>query len=111
VVLEHPITARPALYGLNSSTCMLVPKGAPVPQHVLDECDRTGVEHGSTAALRGWLPTVTSPTFTVCWQWKAGDVVVWDNRSTIHAGTGYDHRHPTVVREMWRVTLADDLPL
>jgi taurine dioxygenase len=41
----------------------------------------------------------------VKWQWQAGDVVVWDNRCTIHAATGYDYEK--YLREMWRLTLIE----
>ena len=33
----------------------------------------------------------------------AGDIVVWDNRTTIHTGTGFDAER--YEREMWRLTL------
>ncbi|MDH3700993.1 MAG: TauD/TfdA family dioxygenase [Alphaproteobacteria bacterium] len=38
-------------------------------------------------------------------QSQPGDVVVWDNRCTIHAATGFDYERYT--REMWRLTLLD----
>ena len=59
------------------------------------------------ALLRGLLPAITSPEFAVRWCWADGDIGIWDNRSTIHAGTGFHHE--TDLREMWRVTLAADV--
>lgn len=38
-----------------------------------------------------------------------GDLVVWDNRCTLHCATGFDRERYT--REMWRTTLARDHPL
>lgn len=105
LVLEHPVTGIPALYGLNSSTCAIVPKGETVADADLDLWDLEGVEDESVQIWRGMLPYVTGPDFTVKWQWRAGDIVVWDNRCTLHAATGYDYeRHD---REMWRLTLLD----
>ena len=105
VVLKHPVTGEPALYGLNSSTCAIVPKGKEVAAAELDVWDLEGVEDESVLVLRDLLPYVTGPDFTVKWCWKPGDVVVWDNRCTLHAATGFDHeRH---AREMWRLTLLD----
>jgi len=108
LVLCHPITGQPALYGLNSSTCAIVPTGAEIDQEDLDQWDLEGVEDDSVMIWRDLLPRVTAPEFTVKWEWQAGDVVVWDNRSTIHAGTGFDFQKHE--REMWRLTLAEERP-
>tara|TARA_B100000676_G_scaffold259800_1_gene269084 strand:+ start:3993 stop:4970 length:978 start_codon:yes stop_codon:yes gene_type:complete len=103
VVLPHPDTGVPALYGLNSSTCAVVPIGADVSDEDMDRYDLEGVEDESVQILRGLLPTVTGPEYTVKWSWQPGDIVVWDNRCTMHSGTGFDFTQYT--REMWRLTL------
>ena len=36
---------------------------------------------------------------------RDGDLIVWDNRCTIHSATGYDYERYS--REMWRLTLLD----
>ena len=105
LVLKHPVTGKPALYGLNSSTCAIVPAGETVPGEKLDLWDLEGVEDDSVQVLRKLLPYVTGPEFTVKWSWKPGDIVVWDNRCTIHAATGYDNQQQ--LREMWRLTLLE----
>jgi taurine dioxygenase len=105
IVLKHPVTGQPALYGMNSSTCAVVPAGQPVPDEKLDLWDLEGVEDDSVQVLRKLLPYVTGPEFTVKWSWRPGDVVVWDNRCTIHAATGFDNQQQ--LREMWRLTLLD----
>ncbi len=105
VVLTHPVSGQPALYGLNSSTCAVLPKGQGISDAQLDVCDLEGIEDDSVLVLRDLLPYVTGPEFTVRWRWQLGDVVVWDNRCTIHAATGFDHERYT--REMWRLTLLD----
>jgi alpha-ketoglutarate-dependent taurine dioxygenase len=105
VVLTHPVSGAPALYGLNSSTCAVLPQGQELSDAQLDVCDLEGIEDTSVLILRDLLPYVTGPDFTVRWRWQPGDVVVWDNRCTIHAATGFDHERYR--REMWRLTLLD----
>lgn len=108
VVLTHPVSGERALYGLNSSTCAILPKDREMPADLLDFCDLEGKEDDSVLVWRDLLPFVTGPEFTVKWSWRPGDVVVWDNRCTIHAATGYDYEtHP---REMWRLTLLNRRP-
>ena len=105
VVLKHPVSGELALYGMNSSTCAVLPKGEEISQEQLDICDLEGIEHESVLILRDLLPFVTGPEFTVKWAWQPGDIVAWDNRCTIHSATGYDYE--TESREMWRLTLLD----
>ena len=105
LVLKHPVSGESALYGLNSSTCAILPKGEDIASEVLDVCDLEGVEHESVQILRRLLPTITGPEYTVKWEWQPGDIVAWDNRCTIHSATGYDYGRYS--REMWRLTLLD----
>ena len=39
-------------------------------------------------------------------RWAAGDLVVWDNRATLHCATGFDEER--YAREMWRTTIVRD---
>ena len=39
--------------------------------------------------------------------WRIGDVLMWDNRCTMHRGRSHD---PTEVRDMRRTTISDELP-
>lgn len=105
IVLDHPESGEAAIYGLNSSTCAIVPTGTPIPAERMDAFDLDGVEDDSVMILRDLLPHLTGPAFTVAWRWRPGDIVVWDNRCTIHAATGYDEEREE--REMWRVTLLE----
>jgi alpha-ketoglutarate-dependent taurine dioxygenase len=107
IVLEHPVSGIPALYGLNSSTCAVVPAGEPVADAALDKWDLEGIEDESVLLLRDLLPYITGPEFTVKWSWRPGDIVVWDNRCTMHAATGFECERYT--REMWRLTLLDKM--
>jgi taurine dioxygenase len=108
VVLHHPVTGEPALYGMNSSTCAVVTAGEAITQAQLDVFDLEGIEDESVAILRDLLPHATGPEFALAWAWQPGDVVVWDNRCTIHAATGFSHE--VYQREMWRLTLVDPAP-
>lgn len=50
---------------------------------------------------------VTRPDNTVRWQWRVGDVAIWDNRATQHyAIDDYGTQH----RRMHRVTVAGSIP-
>ena len=105
VVLVHPVSGVPALYGLNSSTCAVVRKGKAIERAGLDKWDLEGIEDDSVLIIRDLLPFITGPDFTVKWSWQPGDIVAWDNRTTMHAATGFDDEQYT--REMWRLTLLD----
>jgi taurine dioxygenase len=48
-----------------------------------------------------------NPRFVYAHQWKVGDIVVWDNRATMHARTDFSE---TERRLMKRVTIGDDQP-
>ena len=69
------------------------------------------VGHGSTETVdlvRTLQSYVTRPENTVRWRWEAGDVAVWDNRSTQHyAISDYGEAH----RKMQRVTTAGEVPV
>ena len=50
----------------------------------------------------------TQPAFCYSHAWKAGDLVIWDNRATLHRATAYDTtRHK---RLMQRTTVVDTAP-
>jgi alpha-ketoglutarate-dependent 2,4-dichlorophenoxyacetate dioxygenase len=56
-----------------------------------------------------WLNDfATQPRFCYAHRWRAGDLVIWDNRSTLHRATEYDTvRHK---RLMQRTTVVDEAP-
>ena len=43
------------------------------------------------------------PGGTYAHQWRRGDVIVWDNRCTLHAPSHFDDERQ--VRHMWRLTM------
>ncbi|GFG73021.1 TauD/TfdA dioxygenase family protein [Mycobacterium botniense] len=64
--------------------------------------------HESGVLLELLQRRITMPENTIRWNWKLGDVAIWDNRATQHrAIDDYDGQH----RLMHRVTLMGDVPL
>ena len=61
----------------------------------------------SGAVLELLQKRITVPENTIRWNWRPGDVAIWDNRATQHrAVDDYDDQH----RVMHRVTLAGGVP-
>ena len=60
------------------------------------------------AMLRDLTEFATHPRFVYRHHWSVGDLVVWDNRCTMHRGRPFaDKQYP---RDMRRVTLMDVAP-
>ena len=57
------------------------------------------------ALIDGLIRHVTQRQFVYTHRWRAGELVMWDNRCTMHRGTDYDDLR--VVRDMQRVTISD----
>lgn len=51
---------------------------------------------------------ITAPENTVRWNWKQGDIAIWDNRATQHYAVNDYGDQPRVVR---RVTIEGDVPV
>jgi alpha-ketoglutarate-dependent 2,4-dichlorophenoxyacetate dioxygenase len=49
----------------------------------------------------------TQPQFVYTHKWTVGDLVMWDNRCTMHRAREYDE---TLVRDMHRTTVSDGIP-
>lgn len=90
-VRTHPVSGEKILYVNENFTTRLV-----------------GVGEREGAALLDFLfRHVTRPEFTVRWNWKPNDLVIWDNRSTQHyAVNDYGHHR----RVMHRATVIGDRP-
>jgi alpha-ketoglutarate-dependent 2,4-dichlorophenoxyacetate dioxygenase len=50
------------------------------------------------------LEHATQPQFVYRHTWKPGDLVIWDNRATLHRGRRWDMDEP---RELRRTTTSD----
>ena len=67
-----------------------------------------GFDDQDARALIDELMTfATQPPFVHLHRWRTNDLVIWDNRCTMHRGRPFDERHP---RAMRRATVMDDGP-
>jgi alpha-ketoglutarate-dependent 2,4-dichlorophenoxyacetate dioxygenase len=88
LVRTHPVTGRKSLY-LSSHIGAIL--GWPVPE--------------ARAFIRDLTEHATQPRFLYQHVWKQFDMIMWDNRSTMHRVTRFDD---TKVRDMRRTTVAGD---
>jgi taurine dioxygenase len=93
LVRTHPETGRKAIY-LN-----------PIRVEGIE-----GMQEGAALALLDdLLEHARQPRFEYRHQWRAGDLVMWDNRCLLHKANGdYDM---TQVRYLYRVMLKGDVPV
>jgi taurine dioxygenase len=96
IVRPHPETGRKALY--------LCDHG----QMDWFEGPIAGLEPGpdgdGAQLLYELLTHMTQPRFVYAHEWTPGDLVVWDNRCTVHAATWFDANKES--RVMWRTTVS-----
>ena len=64
-------------------------------------------EQDGDELLRELRDFATQPRFVYRHHWSAGDAILWDNRSTIHAATAFDASK--YERLMHRTTIMDDI--
>lgn len=88
LVRVHPVTGRKSLY-LSSHAGTII--GWPMPE--------------ARAFLRDLNEHAVQPQFIYSHKWKQYDLMVWDNRSTMHRVRRFDE---TKVRDMRRTTVAGD---
>ncbi|WP_315835480.1 TauD/TfdA family dioxygenase [Bradyrhizobium prioriisuperbiae] len=90
LVRTHPVTGRKSLY-LSSHAGGIV--GLPMPE--------------ARVLLRDLNEHATQPQFVYVHKWALHDLVIWDNRQTMHRVRRYDESQP---RDMRRATVAGDVP-
>ena len=90
LVRTHPVTGRKSLY-LSSHAGTIV--GWPVPE--------------ARAFLRDLVEAATQREFVYAHKWRIGDLVMWDNRQTMHRARPFPAHEP---RDMRRTTLVGDGP-
>ncbi len=88
LVRTHPVTGRKSLY-LSSHAGAILGQTMPEARIIL----RDLVEHA------------TQPKFVYVHKWRLHDLVIWDNRQTMHRVRRYDQSHP---RDMRRTTVAGE---
>jgi len=87
LVRTHPGSGRKVLYVAAHASEIV---GWPVPEGRL--------------LLRELIEHATQREFVYRHEWRQGDLVIWDNRATMHRGRHYDE---TKVRDLRRVTTRD----
>jgi alpha-ketoglutarate-dependent 2,4-dichlorophenoxyacetate dioxygenase len=90
LVRTHPGTGRKSLY-LSSHAGSIV--GWPVPE--------------ARAFLRDLVEHATQRQFVYAQRWRVGDLVMWDNRQTMHRARPFPVHEP---RDMRRTTLMGEAP-
>ena len=90
LVRTHPVTGRKSLY-LSSHAGTIV--GWPMPE--------------ARSFLRDLTEHATQPQFVYVHRWRKYDLVMWDNRQTMHRVRRFDESE---VRDMRRTTVAGDMP-
>jgi len=90
LVRTHPATGRKSLYLSSHAGSIL---GWPVPE--------------ARAFLRDLVEHATQRQFVYAHKWRVGDLVMWDNRRTMHRGRPFPPHEPRDVR---RTTLAGEGP-
>ena len=90
LVRTHPVTGRKSLY-LASHAGTIV--GWPMPE--------------ARALLRDLTEYATQPQFVHVHHWRQYDLVMWDNRQTMHRVRRFDESE---IRDMRRTTVAGDAP-
>jgi len=91
LVRRHPVTGRPSLF-LSAHAGAIV--GWTVPE--------------ARIFLRDLTEHATQRELVYSHAWKPGDLVIWDNRATMHRARRFDYRE---VRDVRRTTLAGTPPI
>ena len=92
LVRRHPSDGRKALWASTGTVKEVV--GMPNPEGL--------------ALVDELVEFMTQDAFVYRHKWRAGDVLMWDNRCTLHTGTLYDDQK--YVREMHRLWVKGDRP-
>ena len=124
LVCDHSLIYSRAQLGFSEFTAEERERCAPVPQRLVRRHPGSGrlslylSSHigriqgwqvpEALALLRDLTEHATGPQFVYRHHWSVGDLVVWDNRCTMHRGRPYaDRLYP---RDLRRVTLMDLAP-
>lgn len=88
LVRQHPVSGRKSLF-LSAHAGAI--RGMPMPE--------------ARILLRDLTEHATQPSFVYVHKWRQNDLVMWDNRQTMHRVRRYDEAQP---RDMRRTTVAGD---
>jgi len=123
-VCDHSLLYSREQLGFDNYTAEERKNWAPVPQRLVRRhagsgrislflSAHIGRIHGlprpeALMLIRDLTEFATQPRFVYSHKWTVGDLVLWDNRTTMHRGRAYDDK--TYKRDMRRVTLSDVAP-
>ena len=123
LVCEHSLIYSRALLGFDAWTEKERAEFAPVARPLvrvhpgsrrkhLYLASHIGAIHGFTRPdalmlVRDLIEHATQPQFVYRHTWRVHDLVIWDNRCTMHRGRAYDDKKH--VRDMRRLTLEDSV--
>ena len=87
----HPVTGRKLLF-ISASALRIEGMGGAESRTLLDELTRIS----------------TRPEAVYTHRWKLRDLVMWDNRATLHRAAGFDYQSRTLRRLLHRVVVGGD---
>jgi alpha-ketoglutarate-dependent 2,4-dichlorophenoxyacetate dioxygenase len=124
LVCEHSLIFSRAQLGFDEFTPEETARCTPVPQRLVRRHPGSGrlslYLSAHIGGIQGWprpeamalirelTEFATQREFVYSHSWTVGDLVVWDNRCTMHRGRPYEDK--TYPRDMRRVTLKDSAP-
>jgi len=124
LVTEHSLIFSRSALGFEAFSPIEIERCKPVPQRLVRRHAETGrlaiYLSAHIGRIQGWetpealmlirelTEFATQPQFVYTHEWTVGDLVIWDNRNTMHRGLRYeDKKYP---RDLRRVTLEDVAP-
>lgn len=94
LIRKHPADGRKTIWGLSSTT----------PNGIVGMPNPEGKD-----LIRELLDYVTQDQFVYRHKWQPGDLLVWDNRCTLHRGTPFDKE--AYIRLVHRTWVRGDAPI
>lgn len=92
LVRVHPVTGRKTLFVAKDMVSRIPGMGPAESRQLIDELEAFA----------------TQPRFIYSHRWRKGDLVVWDNRCTLHRMTPFDNRY---VRTLHRIQVKGEAPI
>jgi len=92
LVCEHPVTGLPALFVAKDVVSHIVGMDREQGRALIDELEAF----------------ITRPDFVYSHRWQEGDLILWDNRCTLHRATPYAFDRDT--RTLWRTQVKGGAP-
>lgn len=92
VVRIHPATGQPALFVAKDIVSTIVGMPQEDSRQLLDQLERAA----------------TQPDLIYAHRWQPGDLLVWDNRCTLHRATPFDNQHR---RFLYRAQVEGEVPV